>query len=307
MTLWDPAIEPSATRRPALASTADVPSHRPHSQLQSTFPRIHVLAASVSVDEVPGEPLVPTDVAIAPDGSVNVADFTSHTILVFGADGRERARWRHQLGALACAHCWPTVSAASRSVVLRAVDDTYIVDWGDNPSPLHQSNASDKRLVVSRSDEDPKRYISFVRFDTAALEVDSAVEHAVLRMRIGDYCEPHHLEGVADYGAHLVAEAWEGGRLDGSRIPPYGSVLGIARPQMHAKGEWVEWDVTSAFGAGLSGDIGYGFAIDVSPWWQHSFCMFDARETDSPPELVITVRQPSYLPWAGRAAAASRS
>ena len=87
--------------------TAGVPDSRPTAAAIDAsnavgVPRSYHLAASVSLDHVPGGRLLPTDVALGPDGTMYVADFTSHTVVVFNADGSERERWRHQLGSLEC-------------------------------------------------------------------------------------------------------------------------------------------------------------------------------------------------------------
>ncbi|MBK6770042.1 MAG: hypothetical protein IPG72_13725 [Ardenticatenales bacterium] len=87
--------------------TAGVPDSRPTAAAVDAasdvgVPRSYRLAASVSLDHVPGERLLPTDVALGPEGTMYVADFTSHTVVVFNADGTERERWRHQLAQLAC-------------------------------------------------------------------------------------------------------------------------------------------------------------------------------------------------------------
>jgi len=70
--------------------------------LDAEIPRSYALAATVSLDEVDAERLLPLDVAVLPDGTFLVADFATQSIIAFDADGVERQRRRSEFASFGC-------------------------------------------------------------------------------------------------------------------------------------------------------------------------------------------------------------
>jgi hypothetical protein len=215
------------------------------------------------------------------------------------AAGRH-ARWGFAGWAALLLSIAATSGVRAETRVLTPTEDTYVVDWGDNPSPLHEIRALEHALYVSKSDVDPQRYLAFLRFDLASITPEQRWEVAWLRLRTTVSCDPNDLEGSAGYGVHTVTQPWSADELDGRVIPALGDALDVQRPQEWPLGSWVAWNVTAALSVHHQVVQQNGLGVAVSdPWSRHSSCAFHSAEGANPPELVLFSRERVWLPLLG--------
>jgi len=214
--------------------------------------------------------------------------------------GRERTALAVFLAAYAIMY-QGNVALAQSLDVYAVSEDTYVTNWGESQGQAD----SDRRLkgghlIVSKSDEWPRRKITFMHFDlpTVSSRKRGAITAAYVKLKIQSSCAPHHIEGAADYGVHMVLESWAGADLDGSSIPRLSAPMSLQRPQESSVDEWVAWDITGAIRTTYDDVKENGLAITVNDEWTlHSTCFFHSSETGSGPELHIQYRTLIYLPY----------
>lgn len=112
------------------------PDGNPSSNNQAAevkLPRSYRLTAAAPLDYIEGERVLPVDLALGPDGTLFVADFHSHMIVVYNADGTERERWRHQLAIHKCGGVFvPTALSIMDNMTIVIMWSFFVADHADS-------------------------------------------------------------------------------------------------------------------------------------------------------------------------------